>query len=112
MFFRTDTDAEVELVRQTCKNSGAFDAVVSKHWSLGGTGAIELAKAVVAATESPSNFKFLYELKRPIKEKIEIISKEMYGAGNVSYTELAEKKIREYEEQVNRENINLKKFIM
>ncbi|CAG9830134.1 unnamed protein product [Diabrotica balteata] len=95
----TDTEAELELLRQACKNSGAFDAVVSKHWSQGGEGAINLAKAVVAATSQPSNFKFLYELNRPIKEKIEIISREMYGAAGVSYSEIAEKKIKQYEEQ-------------
>ncbi|CAG9861900.1 unnamed protein product [Phyllotreta striolata] len=95
----TDTEAEVELVRRACKASGAFDAVVSKHWALGGAGAVELAEAVVRATAAPSNFGFLYELNRPIKEKIEIISREMYGAGGVSYTDVAEKKIRQYEEQ-------------
>uniref|UniRef100_A0A6P7FBU1 C-1-tetrahydrofolate synthase, cytoplasmic n=1 Tax=Diabrotica virgifera virgifera TaxID=50390 RepID=A0A6P7FBU1_DIAVI len=95
----TDTEAELELLRQACKNSGAFDAVVSKHWSQGGQGAIDLAKAVVAATSQPSNFKFLYQLNRPIKEKIEIISREMYGAAGVSYSEIAEKKIKQYEEQ-------------
>ncbi|XP_056634868.1 C-1-tetrahydrofolate synthase, cytoplasmic [Diorhabda sublineata] len=96
---QTDTDAEVELLRTACKQSGAFDAVVSKHWALGGKGAIDLAKAVIDATSQSSNFKFLYELNRPIKEKIEIISREMYGAGGVSYTEIAEKKIKQYEEQ-------------
>lgn len=95
----TDTEAELELLRQACKNSGAFDAVVSKHWSQGGQGALDLAKAVVAATSQPSNFKFLYQLNRPIKEKIEIISREMYGAAGVSYSEIAEKKIKQYEEQ-------------
>lgn len=99
-FFRTDTDAEVQLLRTACKQSGAFDAVVSKHWALGGQGAIDLAKAVVAACDQPSNFKFLYPLKMTLKEKIEIICKEMYGAGNVTYTKKAEEKIKQYEEQV------------
>ncbi|KAG5886240.1 hypothetical protein JTB14_008907 [Gonioctena quinquepunctata] len=96
---QTDTDAEVELLRNACKQSGAFDAVVSKHWALGGNGAIELAKAVVAATSTPSNFKFLYGLNQSIEEKIEVISKEMYGAGQVTYSEKAKEKIRQYKEQ-------------
>ncbi|VEN57635.1 unnamed protein product [Callosobruchus maculatus] len=58
----------------------AFDAVVSKHWAQGGEGAVDLAKALVKATENPSHFKFLYELNRPVKEKIETIAREMYGA--------------------------------
>lgn len=89
----------MELLRNACKQSGAFDAVVSKHWSLGSAGAIDLAKALVAATEQPSNFKFLYQLNLPIKQKIEIISREMYGATGVTYNEVAEKKIKQYEEQ-------------
>ncbi|KAJ8926063.1 hypothetical protein NQ315_009918 [Exocentrus adspersus] len=95
----TDTEAEVELLRTACKQSGAFDAVLSKHWALGGQGAVELAKALYAATEQQSNFKFLYELGLPLKDKIEIISKEMYGAGEITYSEVALKKIQQYEEQ-------------
>ncbi|KAJ8940750.1 hypothetical protein NQ314_010612 [Rhamnusium bicolor] len=95
----TDTEAEIELLRDACKQSGAFDAVVSKHWALGGAGAVDVAKALFAATEQPSNFKFLYELGLPIKDKIEIISKEMYGAAEVTYSEKALNKIKQYEEQ-------------
>ncbi|KAJ8976305.1 hypothetical protein NQ317_010259 [Molorchus minor] len=95
----TDTDAEVELIRTAAKEAGAFDAVSSRHWALGGEGAIDLAKAVVAATEQGSNFKFLYELGLPLKDKIEIISREMYGAGQVTYSEVVEEKLKQYEEQ-------------
>lgn len=95
----TDTDAEIELLRNACKQSGAFDAVLSKHWAYGSQGAVDLAKAVYAATEQGSNFKFLYELGLPLKDKIEIISKEMYGAGEITYSEEALAKIRQYEEQ-------------
>uniref|UniRef100_V5GU28 formate--tetrahydrofolate ligase n=1 Tax=Anoplophora glabripennis TaxID=217634 RepID=V5GU28_ANOGL len=95
----TDTQAEIDLLRNACKQSGAFDAVVSKHWALGSLGAVDLAKAMYAATEHPSNFKFLYQLSLPLKDKIEIISKEMYGAGEITYSEEALEKIRQYEEQ-------------
>lgn len=100
MYFRTDSDAEIELLRNACKETGAFDAVVSKHWALGSKGAKDLAKALVAACEKPSNFKFLYSLNLSITEKIEIISKEMYGAADVTYTDTALKKIKQYEDQV------------
>ena len=96
--FTTDTDAEIELVRKIAIEAGAEDAVMSNHWADGGAGAVELGKAVIAAAEKPSNFKFLYDLDLSIKEKIENIAKEIYGAGSVTYTELAEKQIQSYTE--------------
>src|SRR5579862_1749365 len=77
--FKNDTDAEIELVRKLSIAAGAEDAVMSNHWAEGGAGAANLGKAVVAACEKPSHFKFLYPLEMSIKEKIEIIVKEMYG---------------------------------
>jgi formyltetrahydrofolate synthetase len=62
----------------------------------GGLGAIELAKAVVEACEKPSNFKFLYPLELPIKEKIEIICKEIYGADGVDYSPEADDQIARF----------------
>jgi methylenetetrahydrofolate dehydrogenase (NADP+)/methenyltetrahydrofolate cyclohydrolase/formyltetrahydrofolate synthetase/formate--tetrahydrofolate ligase len=94
--FHTDTDREIELVRKLAKAAGAQDAVVSNHWAQGGAGAVDLGKAVIAACEKPSQFKFLYPLERSIKEKIETIVKEMYGGAGVEYSEEAEKKIAHY----------------
>jgi len=95
--FKDDTKAEVELLRQMAIEAGAEDAVVSRHWMEGGAGATDLAKAVVAACEKPSNFSFLYDLETTtIKEKIEIICKEVYGADGVTYEPEAEKKIALY----------------
>jgi methylenetetrahydrofolate dehydrogenase (NADP+)/methenyltetrahydrofolate cyclohydrolase/formyltetrahydrofolate synthetase/formate--tetrahydrofolate ligase len=94
--FHTDSDAEVELVRKISRKAGAEDAVMANHWALGGAGAVELGKAVVAACENPSRFQFLYPLERTIKEKIETIVKEMYGGAGVEYSEEAEKKIAHY----------------
>jgi len=95
--FKDDTQAEVELVRKGAIEAGAEDAVVTRHWMEGGAGAVDLAKAVVAACEKPSNFKFLYDLKgTSIKEKIETICKEIYGADGVEYEPLAEKKVELY----------------
>jgi methylenetetrahydrofolate dehydrogenase (NADP+) / methenyltetrahydrofolate cyclohydrolase / formyltetrahydrofolate synthetase len=95
--FATDTDAELEMVRQYAREQGAEDAVKSSHWADGGSGAKNLAKAVVEACEKPSNFRFLYPLDWPIKKKIETIVKEIYGADGVSYEPLAEKQIMAYE---------------
>jgi formyltetrahydrofolate synthetase len=95
--FATDTQAEVELVRDAAIEAGAEDAVVSRHWMEGGAGAKALGEAVVAACEKPSNFDFLYPLKgTSIKDKIETICKEIYGADGVEYTPEAEKKIDLY----------------
>lgn len=94
--FKDDTDAEVELVRQIALQAGAEDAVMSNHWTEGGRGSVELGKAVIAAAEKPSNFQFLYPLEASIKEKIEIIAREVYGADGVEYSEEAERKIERY----------------
>ncbi len=94
--FADDTEAEVELVRQAALEAGAEDAAVSRHWMEGGEGAVKLAEAVVKAAEKPSNFKFLYPLDIPIKEKIETICREIYGADGVDYSPEAETKIELY----------------
>ncbi|RME88342.1 MAG: formate--tetrahydrofolate ligase [Anaerolineae bacterium] len=94
--FATDTEAELELVRKAALDAGAVDAAVCTHWAEGGKGAVKLAEAVVKAAEMPSNFRFLYDLDLPIKEKIEIICREVYGADGVDYLPEAEKKIELY----------------
>ncbi len=94
--FATDTPAEVELIRQAALEAGAVDAVVSTHWMHGGKGAVKLAEAVVKACDMPSNFRFLYDLELPIKEKIEIIAREIYRADGVDYTPEAEAKIEQF----------------
>jgi len=96
--FATDTPAELELIRKAAvEQGGAEDAIVCRHWALGGEGALELAEAVVRAAEKPSNFQFLYPLDQPIKTKIETIAREVYGADGVDYSDLAEERIADYE---------------
>jgi formyltetrahydrofolate synthetase len=97
--FKDDTDNEVALVRRLAIEAGAADAVVSNHWALGGAGAVDLGKAVIAACEKPSNFHFLYPLEMSIKDKIEKIVKEMYGGAGVEYLPEAEKKVALYTRQ-------------
>ena len=96
--FHTDTDAEVEVVKAAAEEAGAFDAVMSNHWADGGAGAADLGRAVVAACEQESNFKLLYDSDLSIKEKIEIICREIYSAAGVTYSEEAEKQIASYTE--------------
>jgi formyltetrahydrofolate synthetase len=96
--FPTDTDAEVELVKKIAREAGAEEAVMSNHWAEGGDGAMELAEAVVAACEKPSNFDFLYPLEWSIKQKIEKIAIDMYGADGVTYEATAERQIKNFEE--------------
>src|SRR5580693_354919 len=97
--FKNDTDAEVDLVRRLAVAAGAEEAVRANHWAEGGAGAVDLANAVVAACDKPSNFRFLYPLEMSIKEKIEKIVKEIYGGAGVEYSPEAEKKIEIYTRQ-------------
>ncbi|HZD55377.1 MAG TPA: formate--tetrahydrofolate ligase [Anaerolineales bacterium] len=94
--FKDDTQAEVELVRRAALEAGAEDSVVARHWMEGGDGAVDLGKAVVKAAEKPSDFKFLYPLDASIKEKIETICTEIYGADGVDYLPEAQAKIDLY----------------
>ncbi len=92
--FYTDKEAEIEIVKQASKDAGALVAV-SKHWLEGGDGAVELAEAVMNACEEKNDFKFLYDLNTPLKDRIEIIAKEVYGASAVKFEEKALAKLRE-----------------
>ena len=96
--FATDTDAEVDAVIEEAKKAGAEACVPCTVHADGGDGGIELAKAVVEACDKPSDFKFLYPDDASIKEKIETLAKEIYGADGVEYSELAEEKIKLYTE--------------
>jgi methylenetetrahydrofolate dehydrogenase (NADP+)/methenyltetrahydrofolate cyclohydrolase/formyltetrahydrofolate synthetase/formate--tetrahydrofolate ligase len=95
--FPTDSEHEVELVRQSAVDAGAFAAVTTEHHARGGDGARALAEAVVEASQEPSRFDFLYPLDRSIKEKIETIAKEIYRAGSVDYSPQAEAQIADFE---------------
>ena len=94
--FLYDTDKEIAAVKEIAVNSGAEGAVLSEVWEKGGEGGIELAKAVIKMCEKKSDFRFLYPLDMPIKEKIETIAKKIYGAKEVNYSETAQKKIDYY----------------
>lgn len=95
--FTDDSPAEVALVKKAAREAGAFDAVLSDHWSNGGAGATELAEAVIAACEEPSAFKFLYPLDWSIEKKIETIATEIYGAVKVEFSSQSKQQIATYE---------------
>ena len=92
--FPTDTAAELAFVEEKCQAMGASVAL-SEVWAKGGAGGIAVAEKVLAAMEQPNDFHFLYDAQQPIKEKISIIAREIYGADGVSYTAAADKTIQE-----------------
>lgn len=94
--FPTDFESEHEAIRQIAIEAGAKVAV-SKHFTEGGAGAVELAEALVEATSEGSNYAPLYPDNMPLKEKIETVAKKVYGAEDVSYTPLANRQLRSYE---------------
>ena len=91
--FFTDTDAEVAVVRKAAEAAGARCAE-SKHWEMGGDGAIEFAEAVKEACEEETDFKFLYPVEMKLRDRVEKIAKEVYGADGVSWTPNAEAKAK------------------
>jgi methylenetetrahydrofolate dehydrogenase (NADP+)/methenyltetrahydrofolate cyclohydrolase/formyltetrahydrofolate synthetase len=96
-YFPTDSGAEVNAIKEAAMAAGASAAVEARHWGSGGEGARELAEAVVAAADEPSEFSYLYPLNMGIREKIEIIARDVYGAAGVEYSPLAQRQIDSYE---------------
>lgn len=90
--FGTDSEKELDYIKKYCADLGV-DFALSEVFEKGGAGGLELAEAVCAATEKASDFKVLYDEKLPIKEKIEIVAKQIYGAEGVVYTDAANKSI-------------------
>lgn len=97
--FPTDTEREWEAIRETAIASGAADAVVARNWALGGEGAVDLARAVESACDSPGDgFRYFYPLELSLKEKIAVIARDVYGAEGVEYLPEAEEAIGRCEE--------------
>ena len=95
--FPTDTPAEIELIMEKGLEAGAASVVTHEGWAKGGEGCIELAEAVIEATEKDNSFHYLYPLEASIKEKIETIATKIYGADGVTYMDQAERNIRLFE---------------
>ena len=94
--FPTDTQAEVDLVRKAAIDAGAVEVAESTVFADGGAGGESLARSVLAAANGASDFDFLYPLDVPIKDKIETIATEVYGASSVSYSRAANRAIRRF----------------
>jgi len=91
--FYTDTDEECKIVRKAAEAAGARCAE-SKHWERGGEGALEFADAVIDACNDENDFKFLYPLEMKLRDRVNMIAKEVYGADGVSWTPEAEAKAK------------------
>jgi len=102
--FHTDTDNEVKAVRRMAEAAGARVAL-SEHWLKGGAGALELADAVIDACEDKVDFKLLYEDSIPLRQRIETIAREVYGADGVTYTPEALAKAERMEKNPDMQNM-------
>lgn len=96
--FPTDTENEIEFLKEKALAAGASAAHVSTMFAEGGKGGEDLAHALVAACEEPSTFKLLYEDDATLKEKIEAIATKIYGADGVDYELEADKQLAKFEE--------------
>ena len=100
--FPTDTDAEIALIRDEAIKAGAEDAIAATHFTQGGAGAVDLAKGVIAACDNHEplkELKYTYDLNDDIQSRIEKLARSMYGAADVKFEELAQKKVNAYEKQ-------------
>ncbi len=94
--FHFDSKEEHDVIRRACEAEGARVAV-SKHWQFGGEGALEFADAVIDACNEKNDFKFLYPNELPLRKRVELIAKEVYGADGVDFAPEANAKAERFE---------------
>ncbi|HZE98027.1 MAG TPA: formate--tetrahydrofolate ligase, partial [Planctomycetota bacterium] len=94
--FPDDTDLELEAVRRAAARSGAAGVELIEAYARGGEGAVDIARAVAAACESASTPKPFYDAAKPIREKIETLARDVYGADGVDYAPRAQEEIDRY----------------
>jgi len=94
--FHTDTKPEIAMVKRAAEQAGAHCAV-SRHWEFGGDGALELADVVQDACKEDNEFKFLYPQEMKLRDRVEVIAREVYGADGVSWSTTAENKAKALE---------------
>ncbi|KAI6868229.1 C-1-tetrahydrofolate synthase [Hortaea werneckii] len=108
--FETDTDAELQVIREEAIKAGAVDAIPANHWAEGGKGAVDLARGVISAADKADTnaFKLLYDTPASssssgggssVQQRIETIAQKMYGAASVSFSPIAEQKLAAYTAQ-------------
>ncbi len=103
--FHTDTKDEIAMVRKYAEQAGARVAL-SEHWLKGGEGALELADVVMDACKEKANLKFLYPLEMPLRQRVDLVAKEVYGADGVSWTPEAEAKAKRFEADPSMKDFN------
>ncbi len=94
--FYTDTKDEIAMIRRAVEAAGARCAA-SQHWAKGGDGALELADAVLDACKDEVNFKFLYPAETKLRDRVELIAREVYGADGTAWAPEAEAKAKQFE---------------
>ncbi len=92
--FTTDTEKEINALKEEATKAGADDCVLNDVWAKGGPGGLDLARAVVKACDKQTHFQFTYPLEATIQEKIEAVATMIYGADGVDYTATAESSIK------------------
>lgn len=97
--FSTDTQAEIDVIKEEALAAGAEDAIAANHWAEGGKGAVDLANGIIKASNTKSDFKLLYGLEGSVQERMDAIAQKMYGADKVEFSELAQKKVDTYVKQ-------------
>ena len=99
--FHTDTDAEIQVIKEEALAAGAEDAIPAEHFAQGGAGAVALGEGVIKAAAQPKNdFKLLYEVEgNTVFDRIDAIATKFYGAEKVEFSELAQKKVDTYVKQ-------------
>ncbi|MBQ1915844.1 MAG: formate--tetrahydrofolate ligase, partial [Selenomonadaceae bacterium] len=95
--FPTDTKEELDFVEAKCREMGA-EAALSEVWAKGGEGGLKLAEKVEEAFKKPSDFRFIYDEKDTVENKIAAVAREIYGAEGVDFTAAAQKQLKEIEE--------------
>lgn len=95
--FATDSDAELNEIIRLCRQNDQTQAIVTNGWAEGGKGVIDLANAVISNCNQEKHFNPLYDNQATIKEKIEILVKEIYGGKSVEYSNKAQKQIKNFE---------------
>jgi formyltetrahydrofolate synthetase len=94
--FKTDTDAELQIVADAARAAGAADVIICSHHANGGAGAQKLAEAVIVACSQPSQPHLLYADDVPLDEKIRIVATQVYGASDIELSPLVVTKIAQY----------------
>lgn len=102
--FYTDSPAEIDAVKRIASENGAY-AALSEHWLKGGEGAAELAEVVMTACAEKNQFRLLYDEKVSLTERIHRIATGIYGADDVTYTETARDKIKQFESDPSAANL-------